>query len=90
MSEYVKMALKITWIIVLTYWFISGLYSKKAIHQETVIKRFLQYWLPLLIAAILLGPGDWFGNSWLREKFLEHSNFVGTIGLSISMIGAPK
>lgn len=88
MSEYIKIGLKVTWLIVLTYWFILGLLAKKGEHQETFSKRFVQYWLPLIIAILLLGPGDWFGHSWLREKFVEHTNLVGTIGLSISVIGA--
>ena len=88
MSEYIKIGLKITWFIVLTYWFISGLGVKKVDLQETIFKRFIQYWLPLIIAILLLGPGDWFGHSWLRENFIEHTNLVGTIGLSISIIGA--
>jgi|SRR5690606_2278875 len=88
MSEYIKIGLKVTWLIVLTYWFISGLNAKKVEHQETFFKRFVQYWLPLIIAILLLGPGDWYGHSWLRENFVEHSNLVGTIGLSISVIGA--
>lgn len=37
---------------------------------------------------MLLGPGEWFGHSWLRENFVEHTNFVGIIGLVISVIGA--
>lgn len=88
MSEYIKIGLKITWLVVLTYWFISGIGAKKAEHQESFFKRFIQYWLPLIIAILLLGPGDWFGNSWLRENFIEHTNLVGIIGLSISIIGA--
>lgn len=88
MGEYIKIGLKVTWLIVLTYWFISGLSAKKVEHQETLSKRFVQYWLPLIIAILLLGPGDWFGHSWLRENFVEHTNLVGTIGLSISIIGA--
>ncbi|MFT3901603.1 MAG: isoprenylcysteine carboxylmethyltransferase family protein [Niabella sp.] len=88
MSEYIKIALTITWLIVLTYWFISGLGAKKVEHQESFFKRFIQYWLPLIIAILLLGPGDWFGHSWLREQFIEHTNLVGFIGLSISIIGA--
>lgn len=86
MSEYIKIRLKITWLIVLSYWFISGLRNKKAEFQESFIKQFIQYWLPLLIAILLLGLGDWFGNSWLREKILEHTNFVGIIGLSIAVL----
>lgn len=88
MSNYIKIGLKVTWLIVLTYWFISGLNTKKVERQETFLKRFVQYWLPLIIAILLLGPGDWYGHSWLRERFVKHSNFVGTIGLSISIIGA--
>lgn len=88
MSEYIKIGLKITWLIVLTYWFISGLRTKKVDQQETFLKRFVQYWLPLIIAILLLGPGEWFGHSWLRENFVEHTNLVGIIGLVISVIGA--
>jgi protein-S-isoprenylcysteine O-methyltransferase Ste14 len=88
MSEYIKIGLKVTWLLVLTYWFISGIGAKKAAYQETFIQRFTQYWLPLIIAILLLGPGDWYGHSWLRENFIEHTNLVGFIGLSISIIGA--
>lgn len=88
MSEYIKIGLKITWLVVLTYWFISWFGAKKADYQETFFKRFVQYWLPLIIAILLLGPGDWFGHSWLRENFVEHTNLVGVIGLAISVIGA--
>lgn len=61
MSEYIKIGLKVTWGIVLGYWFISGLRAKKVESQERLLKRFVQYWLPLIIAIFLLGPGDWFG-----------------------------
>ncbi|HFK5528790.1 TPA: isoprenylcysteine carboxylmethyltransferase family protein [Elizabethkingia anophelis] len=88
MSDYIKIGLKVTWLIVLAYWFISGFSAKKVEHQETFFKRFIQYWLPLIIAILLLGPGDWYGHTWLRENFIEHTNLVGIIGLSISVIGA--
>lgn len=88
MSEYIKIGLTVTWLLVLTYWFISGLNAKKVKNQEPLFKRFVQYWLPLIIAVLLLGPGEWFGHSWLRENFIEHTDLVGTIGLSISLTGA--
>ncbi|MGN6417413.1 MAG: methyltransferase family protein [Pseudobacter sp.] len=88
MSQYIKLGLKLIWVIVLTYWTISGLMAKKVEHQEPFLKQFVQYWLPLIIAILLLGPGEWYGHSWLRENFVEHSDLVGTIGLSISAIGA--
>lgn len=88
MHESIKTALKIIWLLVLGYWLVSGMRIKKVEHQESFPKRFLQYWFPLLVAIALLGPGEWFGQSWLREKFVEHSNLVGYTGLFISLSGA--
>lgn len=88
MNEHIKIGLKVIWSAVLIYWLISGWGAKKVESQESFTKRFLQYGLPLIIAFLLLGPGDWFGHSWLRENFVEHTNLVGSIGLTISVIGA--
>ena len=88
MSDYIKIGLKITWLMLLSYWFISGLNTKKVKNQEPVFKRFLQYWLPLIIAVLLLGPGEWFGHSLLRESFVPHDDFTGTIGLLLCVTGA--
>lgn len=88
MSEYIKIGVSAIWLAVMTYWFISGIGAKKVKSQESFIRRFVQYWLPIIIAILLLGPGEWYGNSWLREKFIEHTNLVGIIGLSVCIIGA--
>lgn len=88
MDEKIKIGLKICWIIVLIYWTFTSFNAKKAKSQENVFTQFIQYWLPLLVAFLLLGPGDWFGNSWLRENFVEHTNTVGYIGLAFAIIGA--
>ena len=88
MSEHIKNGLTITWLVVLAYWFISGLRAKKVESQEPVLKRFLFYRLPLIVALLLLGPGEWFGHTLIRENFVEHTNLVGTIGLILSILGA--
>lgn len=88
MNEYIKIGLKLTWLVVLIYWFIAGLSAKKVKDQEPFFKRFIQYWLPLIIAVLLLGPGEWYGHSWLRENFIEHTNLVGITGLLLAIIGA--
>jgi protein-S-isoprenylcysteine O-methyltransferase Ste14 len=88
MNENIKIALKLTWLVVIIYWFIAGFAAKKVEAQEPFLERFVKYWLPLVIAVLLLGPGDWYGHTWLRENFIEHSNLVGLIGLSISVLGA--
>ena len=88
MSEYIKIGLHLTWLILLNYWLISGFRAKKVKSQESFFSRFFQYWLPLIAAALLLGPGEWFGHSLIRENFVPHSNLVGIIGLSICVSGA--
>lgn len=87
MSEYIKSALKIVWLIVVSYWIISGFRAKKARRQESLTKRFALYWLPIIIALLLLGPGNWYGHGWLRENFAAHTNTVGFIGLSFCIVG---
>ena len=88
MSEYIKIGLHLTWLVLLSYWLISGFRAKKVKSQESFFSRFFQYWLPLIAAALLLGPGEWFGHSLIRENFVPHSNVVGIIGLSICVSGA--
>lgn len=88
MSEYIKIGLRICWLFVIAYWFISAIGTKKVQSQENLFKRLIQYWLPLIIAILLLGPGEWFGHSLIRENFVPHINFIGNIGLSICVIGA--
>lgn len=87
MSDYIKIGLRVIWLIFLTYWFISSRGVKTTVKSESFLKRFVFYWLPLIIAFMLLGPGDWYGTSWLRENFVPHTNFVGALGLSISFAG---
>ena len=88
MSEYIKIGLKVIWAIILIYWTVSALFAKSVQSQEPFLKRFLFYWLPLMIAIPLLGPGEWFGHSFLRENFLPHKNTVGITGLSLCIAGA--
>ena len=88
MSDYIKAGVRIAWLIVLLYWIISAFRSKKVKQEEALYLRFLQYWLPLIIAGLLLGPGEWFGHFFLRENFVPHNNLVGSIGLSICIAGA--
>ncbi len=87
MSEYIKIGLRIIWLIFLTYWIISALGVKTTVRTESFLKRFAFYWLPLIVAFVLLGPGDWYGTSWFRENFVPHIDFVGILGLSISAAG---
>jgi len=87
MDNWIKIALTICWIILFTFWIISSKNVKKSENKESFIKRFALYWLPIIIAILLLGPGEWFGNSLIRENFVEHTNFVGILGLVFCYTG---
>lgn len=87
MNENIKFGLKAIWLILITYWIVSGFFTKIATRQEKTIISFFYYWFPLIIAVLLLGPGYWFGRSWLREQFIDHTDSVGIFGLILSLIG---
>ena len=46
------------WAVVLGYWAITALRAKQVTRSESRARQFLAYWLPLIIAVLLLGPGE--------------------------------
>jgi protein-S-isoprenylcysteine O-methyltransferase Ste14 len=81
-------ALWLVWAVVIIYWVWSARNVKTAARSESRLKRLFLYILPLVIAALLLGPGEWFGRSLLREQFVSHSVLVESLGLGLSIAGA--
>jgi len=88
MSAYIKWTLAATWLIVIFYWLWNAFRAKRKSVSESVGKRLLLYWLPPAVAGFLLGPGEWFGHTWLHENFVPHTDTVGIIGLSVCVAGA--
>lgn len=80
--------LRICWLAVLGYWLWSARSAKHAVSQEPLAVRLVAYWLPLVVAGLLLGPGEWFGHSLLREQFVPHTTPVYAAGLGLAMAGA--
>jgi protein-S-isoprenylcysteine O-methyltransferase Ste14 len=88
MPPFFEHALRITWVAVLGYWLWAARSAKPVQQKEPFAKRLLVYWLPLLIAGLLLGPGDWFGHSLLREQFVPHTTLVYSSGFALAVFGA--
>jgi protein-S-isoprenylcysteine O-methyltransferase Ste14 len=88
MPTFFEHALRFCWLAVLVYWLWSARSAKGAVLQESRLVRFAAYWLPLLVAALLLGPGPWFGHSLLREQFVPHTILAYSIGLGLALAGA--
>ncbi|TZF87781.1 methyltransferase family protein [Cognatilysobacter lacus] len=88
MLSLLGLALRLTWLVVLGYWAWSARSVKAAASTESFGMRLAAYWLPLLFAGLLLGPGRWFGHSWLRDQFVPHTMPVFAVGLALAMAGA--
>ena len=66
MPPFFEHALRITWLVLVAYWFWAARSATLVERQEPFSKRVFAYWMPLLLAVLLLGPGPWFGQSLLR------------------------
>ncbi|HSR64682.1 MAG TPA: isoprenylcysteine carboxylmethyltransferase family protein [Xanthomonadaceae bacterium] len=86
MPPFFDHALRLTWLAMAAYWLWSARSAKPVAQQEPVHVRLLAYWLPLLAAMFLLGPGRWFG-SFLREQFVPHTTLVYSLGLALAVGG---
>jgi protein-S-isoprenylcysteine O-methyltransferase Ste14 len=87
MDEKIQMAMNVLWITLLLFWFISGISAKKSSFKESVLKQFVFYWLPLIMAFYLLGPDERFGNSLVTGSFIDRSNLTGLSGLAFCLLG---
>lgn len=83
-----SIGLKLAWWSLMLYWVWSARRVKAGERREPLSKRLLAYWLPLVVAILLLGPGAWFGHSLLREHFVSHTTTVYSIGLALCASGA--
>ncbi|MEO8276855.1 MAG: isoprenylcysteine carboxylmethyltransferase family protein [Thermoanaerobaculia bacterium] len=75
------------WAVLCVYWLWSARRLKATSRAEPFAKRFLAYWLPLIVAYNLVGPGDWFGDSLLHRRFLPLSTPVLVAGLALTWLG---
>lgn len=88
MPPFFEHGLRACWLAVIGYWLWSARRAKAPKRTESLAKRFLAHWLPLIVAVLLLGPGEWFGHSLLREQFVPHTTLVYSIGLALCIAGA--
>jgi protein-S-isoprenylcysteine O-methyltransferase Ste14 len=87
MFPFFKATPAVTWLLLFLYWIWSSRNTKIVSQRESAFKRFFMYLLPLLVATLLLGPGEWFGHCVIRDQFVPHSNGVGIIGAVLCIGG---
>jgi protein-S-isoprenylcysteine O-methyltransferase Ste14 len=87
MNEKIPVLMNVLWGTLILFWLISGINAKKSSFKEPLIKQFVFYWLPIILAVYLLGPDERYGNSLLTGRFAAHTNLIGLTGLGLCFIG---
>ena len=77
----------LAWISFLAYWGWHAIGVKRAVRTEPLALRLFAYWLPLLLAASLLGPGDWYQGCPLHERILPKSLALKALGVALTWAG---
>jgi protein-S-isoprenylcysteine O-methyltransferase Ste14 len=86
-EDWLKQGISAAWWVLLAWWIWSSWGNKSAARGEPWRTRMLLYWIPLVVAFGLLGPGDWFGHTWLREGIVPHTVPVFAVSLVIVVVG---
>jgi protein-S-isoprenylcysteine O-methyltransferase Ste14 len=86
-EDWLRRGIDVAWWVLLLWWLISAWGNKSAARGEPWFTRLLLYWLPLAMAFGLLGPGEWFGHTWLREGIVPHTVPVFAASLLIVVVG---
>jgi protein-S-isoprenylcysteine O-methyltransferase Ste14 len=76
------------WLLWMVYWGISAIGVKSAIRVESNASRFFKYWLPIIVAVLLL----WYSRGWLQgtplgRRFVPAELWVVWLGLALTVAG---
>lgn len=88
MAPMIATGLCLSWGAVLLCWLWSARRIKATERIEPATTRLVAYWLPLAVAFVLLGPGEWFGDSWLHERVFPRAIGFQWAALSACVAGA--
>jgi len=75
------------WILFVAYWIWSARKVKGVSRTEPAWSRLLKYWLPLVVAALLLEPGRLYGGGVLGARFLPAAGWAAPLGMVMTLAG---
>jgi protein-S-isoprenylcysteine O-methyltransferase Ste14 len=76
------------WLLWLLYWGISAIGVKSAVRVESGVSRFLKYWLPIIVAIVLLlNEHDWLHGTVLTERFVPAQLWIVWLGFALTVAG---
>lgn len=86
-EDWLRRGIDVAWWVLLLWWLVSAWGNKSATRGEPWLTRVLLYWVPLVVAFGLLGPGEWFGHTLLREGIVPHTVPVFAVALLLVVTG---
>jgi protein-S-isoprenylcysteine O-methyltransferase Ste14 len=86
-EDWLKHGIDAAWWVLLVFWVWSAWGNKAAARGEPWMTRVALYWLPLAAAFLLLGPGEWYGHTWLREGIVPHTVPFFAVALVLVVTG---
>ncbi|HEY8683426.1 MAG TPA: isoprenylcysteine carboxylmethyltransferase family protein, partial [Rhodanobacter sp.] len=75
------------WLFFLGYWLWSARRLKQPSRAEPALPRFFKYWLPIILAIVLMWPTAWFEGTVLGRRFLPDSYWLALCGLLLIVAG---
>ena len=81
--------IKAIWLAFALCWLWYARQVKTVQRRESRGLRFAKYWLPLIAAGALLGPGDWYGQHdvGLKLRLLPETDGVQVLGCLLALAG---
>jgi protein-S-isoprenylcysteine O-methyltransferase Ste14 len=77
------------WLAFALCWLWYARQVKAVQRRESRGLRFAKYWLPLIAAGALLGPGHWYGSGdgWLKLQWLPERDWLQALGCALALAG---
>lgn len=83
----IGMLIKAAWFVFLAYWAIQARAVKSTARNEPFVARFLKYWLPLIVAVLLLQPIHGHHDALLRLRFVPGTAWLPVLGMLLTWAG---
>lgn len=75
------------WLFFLGYWLWSARRLKPSTRAEPALPRFFKYWLPIILAILLMWPNAWLDGNVLGRRILPDTYALALLGLLLIVAG---
>jgi protein-S-isoprenylcysteine O-methyltransferase Ste14 len=83
----VELLIEAAWAAFLLYWAWSARHVKVTRRSEPLLPRLFKYWLPLMVAVLLIVPIRLYDGSLLHLRLLPAVKWLAVLGMAITWAG---